>query len=275
MALSPLARTIPILMALSTLLLPLSSHAMGPNLITNGSFEAQDFTNPVTFPDGFTTLDGTFIGNDYNTNTLAGWNFTENIDGWSEVGTKFADAQDGTQYLDLMGNNYVRGPNGAQPAGTFEIVPTNVLSQTINTIPGEAYSLSFYWGEDVGHGAGETVTFQVEIEDSGATTLFIQTLTKAAVGPVLGLRGPNTWDFFKTTFIAATTTTTFKFTPTPPSGTASILPRPAGTDFSAGAALDNVAVQAIGPIPTTNAWALAILSLLLVLIGLTRRPLKL
>ncbi len=262
------------LLAISSLLCLNVSYAAGPNLIANGSFEAQDFTNVATFPNGFTGPNGTFIGNDYNSNTLTGWNFTENVDGWSDVGPSWALAQDGNQFLDLMGNNYVSGPNGTQPMGTVEIVPTNVLSQTINTTPGAAYVLSFYWGEDVGHDAGETVTFQVAIEDSAAATLFTQTLTKTAVGPVAGLRGPNTWDFFETTFIATTTTTTFRFTPTPPSGTASILPQPAGTDFSAGAALDNVAVHAIGPIPTLNTWALIMLSLLLVLIGLTRKPIK-
>lgn len=270
-----LAKTISMLVMLSALLFPLPSSAMGPNLIANGSFEAQDFTNPVTFPNGFTGPNGTFIGNDYNSNTLTGWNFTENVDGWSDLGPSWALAQNGNQFLDLMGNNYVQGPNGTQPTGTVEIVPTNVLSQTINTTPGAAYVLSFYWGEDVGHDAGETVTFQVEIEDSAAAILFTQTLTKVAVGPVAGLRGPNTWDFFETTFIATTTTTTFNFTPTPPSGTASTLPQPGGTDFSAGAALDNVAVHAIGPIPTINTWGLIILSLLLVLIGLTRKPIQL
>jgi len=55
--------------------------AAGPNLIINGSFEADDFTNLVTFPNGFTDTNGTFIGTNYNSNTLTGWNITTNIDG--------------------------------------------------------------------------------------------------------------------------------------------------------------------------------------------------
>ncbi|ADV49676.1 Thrombospondin type 3 repeat-containing protein [Cellulophaga algicola DSM 14237] len=52
------------------------------NLIINSSFEQQDFTDPATFPDGFTDGSGTFIGATYNTNELAGWNYTTNLDGW-------------------------------------------------------------------------------------------------------------------------------------------------------------------------------------------------
>lgn len=140
-------------------------HAAGPNLIVNGSFEADDFTDSVAFPNGFTGVNGTFIGTNYNSNTLTGWNITSNVDGWVQGGN-WAAAQDGRQYLDIQGNLRVFG------TGSVVTVPSNVLSQTINTIPGRSYTLSFYWGEDVGHAPPENVTLHVGIIDAKVHQIF-------------------------------------------------------------------------------------------------------
>ena len=203
------------------------------NLIINGDFELQDFSSQTEFPDPVNTNpEGTFMG-DYNTNTLTGWNYTQNIDGW--VGGKspywspntFANAYHGKQYLDLTGSNQIV-INGT----TTNYTTNNVLSQTINTVPGKSYTLSFQWGEDVGHWAGSTVTLDVGILDANNGTIHSETLTANTEGIVNGIIGPKTWFSYTHDFIATTTQTTIQFTADPPS-------------LSAGAALDYVSVTDI------------------------------
>ncbi len=189
-------------------------------LIINGSFEKQDFTDPLLFPGGFTGANGTFIGASFNNNELYGWNYTQNLDGWVEGGN-WATAFDGKQYLDILGNN-------AHTAGL-----NNTLSQTIPTIPGNSYVLSFYWDEDYGHAPPEVVTLRASVIDSNDAMVFDITLNKNAVGPNgAGVRGPNDWQHFTQTFVATTTQTTIQFIATPPGS----------GDTSAGASLDLVSV---------------------------------
>ncbi len=189
------------------------------NLILNGSFEQQDFTDAAIFPGGFAGPNGTFIGTTYNTNTLAGWSYTQNLDGW--VGSALhAPAYHGVQYLDVVGNNNVTGG------------VSNELSQIINTVPGKTYTFSFYWGEDRGHAPPEVVTLMARIIDSNNAVIIDRTLTTNSVGPIGGLIGPNNWFYHEETFVATTAQTTVWFTATPPG---------AG-DTSAGAALDLVSV---------------------------------
>ncbi len=197
------------------------------NLVINPSFEQQDFTDAVVFPGGFTGAAGTFIGATYNANTLAGWTYTQNLDGWVggetpgwSGGATFADEYHGVQYLDVMGNNNVTGG------------VNNILSQVINTTVGNTYRFSFYWGEDVGHAKGAQVTLDVDVIDSGNNSLINQTLLTKAEGIVSGIMGPKKWFYFEQTFVATTTQTTISFEATP--------------SFTAdGAALDFVTVEDI------------------------------
>ncbi|MBC3844752.1 hypothetical protein H8K90_00005, partial [Winogradskyella echinorum] len=196
------------------------------NLVVNGNFELRDFSSQAEFPDASNTSSaGTFIGATYNTNTLTGWNYTQNLDGWiggqspSWSSNTFANAYNGNQYLDVLGNNNVTGG------------VNNVLSQTINTIPGETYTLSFYWGEDVGHTTGTDVTLDVDVLDATNASLYSQTLSAIAQGEIGGIIGPKTWYLFSQTFVATTSATTIQFEATPP-----------GSSTSAGAALDFVSV---------------------------------
>ncbi|MCH3882632.1 MULTISPECIES: hypothetical protein [Tenacibaculum] len=196
------------------------------NLIVNGSFELQDFSSQAEFPDQLNTeASGTFIGTTYNSNTLTGWDFTHNIDGW--VGGEspkwssfdFADAFHGKQYLDVLGaNDVTSGEN-------------NVLFQTIETVPGKSYTFSFSWGEDVGHGSGDLVELDVSVVDASDNIILSQNLTATAQGNVGGVIGPKTWFTFSQVFVATTTQTTVRFSATPPSGST-----------AAGAALDLVSV---------------------------------
>lgn len=188
------------------------------NLVANGDFEMDDFTDPLAYPNGFTGPNGTFIGTTYNSNTLAGWSYTLNVDGWRQGGT-WASAFSGSQYMDLIGNTNVTGG-----------VP-NVLYQDLQTMPGAQYDLGFHWGEDVGHNAGQIVTLNVRILDAGSNIVFDTTMTRIAQGPMGGVNGPNTWIPFQRTFTAPTTPCRLAFMATPPVG-----------NSGAGAALDAVSV---------------------------------
>ena len=182
------------------------------NLVVNPSFENQDFTDPAIFPDGFTDGSGTFIGASFNSNVLEGWTYTANMDGWVGGGSPswasdiFAGAYHGNQYIDILGNNTHSGG------------VNNTLSQVINTEVGKTYTFSFYWGEDVGHSTGATVSLEVDVIDASNDHLIDETLTATAEGPVNSVRGPKQWYYFEQDFIATSTQTTIQFYATP-SGT--------------------------------------------------------
>ncbi|QWX84435.1 VCBS repeat-containing protein [Cellulophaga sp. HaHaR_3_176] len=179
------------------------------NLIINPSFEIQDFTDPATFPNGFTDGSGTFIGASYNSNQLTGWNYTTNLDGWVGLGSPswtsdiYAPAYHGKQYVDVTGNNDVTGG------------VNNTLSQEVNTVIGTTYTVSFYWGEDIGHEAGAPVTLDIDILDASNNHLIDETLNYTAEGLVNGIRGPKQWFYYERNFIATTATTTIEFYATP------------------------------------------------------------
>ncbi|MBJ2176196.1 VCBS repeat-containing protein [Aureibaculum sp. A20] len=205
------------------------------NLLINGSFDSQDFSSTTEFPGPNTESGGTFIGQTINSYSLYGWNQTHNLDGWVTSGSfswtpdDFAASYDGDQYIDVLGNNTHSGG------------VNNIISQTVATEIGESYTLSFYWGEDVGHSAGSVVTIDVDVTDSGANSLASQTLTTLAQGPVNGVIGPKNWFYYQVSFVAATTTTSIAFQATPSSG-----------NTSAGAALDNVQLRKDGACQDTD-----------------------
>ncbi|MGS0526811.1 DUF6923 family protein [Zobellia nedashkovskayae] len=198
------------------------------NFIINGSFEQDDFRGPVTFPDGFTGSNGTFIGTTYNTNTLSAWNYTQNLDGWVNSGSfgtaTFAPAINGSQYIDIVGNNNVTGG------------VSNELTQTVDLIIGESYTFSFYWGEDIGHLSGQTITLDFDVIDSNSIAILDETLTTIATGEVGGYTGPKNWFYEERTFVATTTQITVRFSA-----------QPFATNTSSGAALDMVSLKYSNP----------------------------
>ncbi|QXP66782.1 T9SS type A sorting domain-containing protein [Polaribacter sp. AHE13PA] len=181
------------------------------NLIINGDFELQDFSSTTEFPNGGTGPYGTFIGKTLNTNTLTGWNYSQNLDGWvggqspSWITSNFAAAYSGNQYVDVLGNND-KSDGGV----------SNILSQTISTVPGNTYTLSFYWGEDIGHETGQDVTLNVKVKDASSSNILDKTLTTIAEGAVNGVVGPKKWYRFTTVFVATTTETSLEFQASPP-----------------------------------------------------------
>ncbi|WP_117883976.1 FG-GAP-like repeat-containing protein [Aureibaculum luteum] len=205
------------------------------NLLINGSFDAQDFSSTTEFPGPNTESGGTFIGQTINSYSLYGWNQDHNLDGWVSGGSfswtsdDFADSYDGSQYIDVLGNNqHSSGVN-------------NTISQTVATEVGQSYNLSFYWGEDVGHPVGGTVTLDVDVTDSGANSLESQTLTTIAQGEIDGIIGPKNWYYYQVSFVATTTATTVSFQATPPA-----------PNTSAGASLDNVQLVKNGACQDTD-----------------------
>ncbi|MDN3620479.1 Ig-like domain-containing protein, partial [Polaribacter undariae] len=181
------------------------------NLIINGDFELQDFSNASDFPNGGTDNFGTFIGKTLNTNTLTGWSYTQNLDGWvggqspSWLTSNYAAAYSGNQYIDVLGNNDKSDGN-----------VSNILSQTFSTVPGSEYTLTFYWGEDIGHETGQDVTLNVKVKDASSSNILNKTLTAIAEGAVNGVVGPKKWYRFTTVFVATTTETSLEFQASPP-----------------------------------------------------------
>ncbi len=196
------------------------------NLILNASFERDDFTNTATYNNA--GANGAYIGADLNTDQILAWDYTQNMDGWVEGGN-WAPAYHGIQYMDLIG------------AATRSGGIMNEFSQVINTIPGNTYTLSLYWGEDYGHLAGTTVDLQIEVIDSSNATIFNDNQTTLAQGPIGGVRGPNTWLYYERTFVATTEQTTIRLTSDAP-----------GPNFYSGANIDFVSVTVANPSSCTD-----------------------
>ena len=191
------------------------------NLIINGSFEQDDFTDSSVYANA--GANGAYIGADLNTDQISAWNYTQNMDGWVEGGN-WASAFDGNQYMDIIGN-------ASRSGGIM-----NVVSQTINTVPGNSYRLSLYWGEDVGHAAGSNVNLQVDVVDESNGVLIDDDLNRTANGTIGGVSGPNHWFYYERTFIATTVQTTVSFSSNAP-----------GPSFASGANIDFISVTVASP----------------------------
>ena len=191
------------------------------NLIINGSFEQDDFTDSSVYANA--GANGAYIGADLNTDQITAWNYTQNMDGWVEGGT-WAAAYHGNQYMDVIG------------AATRSGGVMNIVSQTINTVPGNSYTLSLYWGEDWGHAAGSNVNLQIDVLDASNALLIDDELNTAANGAIAGIRGPNNWLYYENTFVATTAQTTVSFSSNAP-----------GPSFASGANIDFISVTVASP----------------------------
>ena len=167
------------------------------NLIINGSFEQDDFTDSSVYANAGTN--GAYIGADLNTDQIAAWSYTQNMDAWVEGGS-WAPAYHGIQYMDIIGA-------ASRSGGVM-----NIISQTINTVPGNSYTLSLYWGEDWGHATGSNVNLQIDVLDASNGVLIDDDLNTTANGNIAGVQGPNNWFYYERTFVATTEQTTVSFT---------------------------------------------------------------
>jgi|GEM_PF-1390464 len=160
----------------------LSTSAVAQNLIANGSFES-----PVVSPTGFTNFP---VGS----STLTGWTvFGPSETVVSIVGGSFAQlgvafpAQDGVQWLDLSGN----GSNS-----------TEGVQQSVTTIAGRQYQLSYSIGNTTGGGIfGTTGTVEVLVNGSVAFTDKNSAVNATSL----------TWQQYSHAFVAAGSTTTIGF----------------------------------------------------------------
>jgi hypothetical protein len=168
----------PVVGALAIAFLCSAAHA---NLITNGSFET-----PLIPTGGFTNF-GT------GSTSITGWTVVgpqaSIVSGsYTSLGLRFP-AEDGNQWLDLTGDLSNRAEG---------------VRQTVATIAGTSYNLSFWVGNQVDPSGiyGSTSTVNLSI-NGGANLAFTNS----------GGSGTTTqnWREFTTSFIASSTSTTLQF----------------------------------------------------------------
>ncbi len=223
-------KTISALIAATVSLLAAGAAESAP-LITNGSFETPTVPSGgfTTFSVGSSAITGyTVVGPANTAVAIVNGTFSQN-------GVSFP-AQDGIQWLDLTGN----GSNS-----------TEGVSQSVATIAGDQYQLSYFVGNTTGGGVfGTTSTVNVSV--NGAPTF---SDTNSIASPTT-----LTWEPFTHTFVAAGPSTTLSFLNGDPGG-----------DNSNG--LENIVLTDLGPVgtPVPEPASLALFASALAGFGLIRR----
>jgi hypothetical protein len=178
------------------------------NLLTNASFENGRFVNQ-----GNVTM-VLSVGS----NAITGWTVTGDQLAWIDVGNPWGlSAQDVNRFLDFT----------AYPTGA----PFGGISQTIATIPGQQYELSFYLGTYTQRWGGPPVSITTSA-GSASETFTVNTTSSA-----------STWTPFSMLFTATSTNTPVT------------LIGSAGFQYIG---LDNVSVENIGgsAVPEPQTWLL-------------------
>ena len=142
------------------------------NLLTNASFEDGSFVNQGN---------ATMVLNAGST-SITGWTVSADQLAWIDMGNPFGlSAQDGNRFLDLT----------AYPAGA----PFGGVSQSIATIPGQQYELTFYLGTYTQRWGGPPVSILASAGNTSRT--FTVSTTSTA----------STWTPFSMLFMATSATT--------------------------------------------------------------------
>jgi hypothetical protein len=192
------------------------------NLITNGSFELGSFVNQ-----GNETM---VLG--VGSTVISDWTVVADQLAWIDVGNPWGlSAQDGDRFLDLT----------AYPTGA----PFGGISQTLATVPGQQYQLSFYLGTYTQRWGGPPVSV-VASAGSASQTFTVSTPSTS-----------STWTPFSMLFSANA------------SSTAITLTGSAGFQYIG---IDNVSVDAAGvnPIPEPGSCALVLAGLAMLAGGIRR-----
>jgi hypothetical protein len=199
----------------------LAAHA-NANLINNGSFESGAFVNQ-----GNVTM-VLAVGS----TTITGWTVSTDQLAWIDTGNPWGlSAQDGTRFLDFT----------AYPTGA----PFGGVTQTIPTVAGQQYQLSFYLGSYTQRWGGPPVS--ISASAAGASQVFTVSTASTA----------STWTPFSMMFTANSANTAVSLTGS------------AGLQYIG---LDNVSVDPAGssPVPEPGSYAL-IGAGLVVVAGAARR----
>lgn len=185
------------------------------NLITNGSFELGTFVDDGNGTDSFNA----------GPTTITDWAAVGRQVSWIRSPNPWGlAAQDGTHFLDLTG--YATG------------APFGGVTQTIATVVGQQYDLSFYLGSYTQRWGGPPVSISAA---AGTTS---QTFTVSTTSTA------STWTPFSMLFTATSANTTITLT------------GEAGVEYIG---LDNVAVDPASAVPEPETWTLMVLGLGLLL----------
>ncbi len=163
-------------------LLALAMSSSAANLLTNGSFETPivPVGNYILYSDGSAAITGWQVVSNQGANVaIVSGAFAQN-------GVSFP-AEDGIQWLDLTGTSNTLNEG---------------VQQTVTTIPGQMYQLSYYVGNTTG-GAIFGTTSTVNVSINGTPT-FVD--TNSTVSPTT-----QNWELFTHIFTAAGASTTLAF----------------------------------------------------------------
>lgn len=207
---SPACRQLLVLL-LAFLALAGQQSLFGQNLLVNGDFEQND---RHTYANYYTSEDLAYIPLG---DTVPGWTFSHSVDLYGPVHAP----QNGSQFLDLVG--------GGPVSQDFS------LQQTFATIVGQAYQLSFFYGNNE-QLATALASFTASLS-GGAGTIWTQDFTHTG-----DTYYAHNWTSFTMTFVANSSSTTLAFLDT------SHFPTDYDPSYTVGGStLDNVRIVAVVP----------------------------
>ncbi len=179
------------------------------NLVNNPSFEMDDFTNGLQFKNAFTSENGTLFNLEQNSNQITGWQYSSAVDGRVE-GLLFSATPYGKQYIKLQGS-----ADKFPLSITQNLYKKNYLTQTIQTVSGKMYKLSFWWSEGVNFPIGKSIVTTIKVSDTINQTMLInETISEPSQRVIVNFI--PSWKKYEQFFTATSSQTKLSFSATPP-----------------------------------------------------------